>query len=120
MEDIRLGVVESHFAELIWQNEPLSSKELVALCERELHWKKSTTYTVLKKLCEKGLFRNEQSVITSRISRDEFDAIQSEQFVEETFDGSLPAFIAAFTKRKELSADEIAQIRQMIDSCGEE
>lgn len=119
MEDIRLGVVETHFAELIWQNEPLSSKELVALCERELHWKKSTTYTVLKKLCEKGLFRNEQSVITSRISRDEFDAIQSEQFVEETFAGSLPAFIAAFTKRKELSAEEIAQIRQMIDSCGE-
>jgi len=119
MEDIRLGVVETHFAELIWQNEPLPSKELVALCERELHWKKSTTYTVLKKLCEKGLFRNEQSVITSRISRDEFDAIQSEQFVEETFAGSLPAFIAAFTKRKELSAEEIAQIRQMIDSCGE-
>lgn len=119
MEDIRLGVVETHFAELIWQNEPLSSKELVALCERELNWKKSTTYTVLKKLCEKGLFRNEQSVITSRISRDEFDAIQSEQFVEETFAGSLPAFIAAFTKRKELSAEEIAQIRQMIDSCGE-
>ena len=119
MEDIRLGVVETHFAELIWQNEPLSSKELVALCERELNWKKSTTYTVLKKLCEKGLFRNEQSVITSRISRDEFDAIQSERFVEVTFAGSLPAFIAAFTKRKELSAEEIAQIRQMIDSCGE-
>ena len=119
MEEMNLGPVEKHFADLIWQHEPLSSKELVTLCEKELHWKKSTTYTVLKKLCEKGIFQNEKSVITSRISSAEFDGIRSEQFVKEIFSGSLPAFIAAFTKRKELSEEEIAQIRKMIDSCGE-
>ena len=120
MEEMKLGMVEAHFADLIWQHEPLSSRDLVALCEKELKWKKSTTYTVLKKLCEKGLFQNENSVITSLVSRQEFYAIQSEQFVEETFAGSLPAFIAAFTTRKRLSTKELAQIRQMIDSYGEE
>lgn len=120
MEEMKLGMVEAHFADLIWQHEPLSSRDLVALCEKELKWKKSTTYTVLKKLCEKGLFQNEDSVITSLVSKQEFYAIQSEQFVEETFAGSLPAFIAAFTTRKRLSAKELAQIRQMIDSYGEE
>lgn len=120
MEEMKLGMVEAHFADLIWQHEPISSRELVALCEKELKWKKSTTYTVLKKLCEKGLFQNENSVITSLISKQEFYAIQSEQFVEETFAGSLPAFIAAFTTRKTLSAEELAQIRRMIDSYGEE
>lgn len=119
MDEIKLGMVEAHFADLIWQHEPLSSRDLVALCEKELKWKKSTTYTVLKKLCEKGIFQNENSMITSLISKNEFYAIQSEQFVDETFAGSLPAFIAAFTTRKALSAEEIAQIRQMIDSCGE-
>lgn len=120
MEEMKLGMVEAHFADLIWQHEPLSSRDLVALCEKELKWKKSTTYTVLKKLCEKGLFQNENSVITSLVSKQEFYAIQSEQFVEETFAGSLPAFIAAFTTRKRLSTKELAQIRQMIDSYGEE
>lgn len=120
MEEMKLGMVEAHFADLIWQHEPLSSRDLVALCEKELKWKKSTTYTVLKKLCEKGLFQNEDSVITSLVSKQEYYAIQSEQFVEETFAGSLPAFIAAFTTRKRLSAKELAQIRQMIDSYGEE
>ena len=120
MEEMKLGMVEAHFADLIWQHEPLSSRDLVALCEKELKWKKSTTYTVLKKLCEKGLFQNENSMITSLVSKQEFYAIQSEQFVEETFAGSLPAFIAAFATRKKLSAKELAQIRQMIDSYGEE
>ena len=120
MEEMKLGMVEAHFADLIWKHEPLSSRDLVALCEKELKWKKSTTYTVLKKLCEKGLFQNENSVITSLVSKQEFYAIQSEQFVEETFAGSLPAFIAAFATRKKLSAKELAQIRQMIDSYGEE
>lgn len=120
MEEMKLGMVEAHFADLIWQHEPLSSRDLVALCEKELKWKKSTTYTVLKKLCEKGLFQNENSVITSLVSKQEFEAIQSEQFVEETFAGSLPAFIAAFTTRKTLTEEELAQIRRMIDSYGEE
>ena len=119
MEDIKLGVVEAHFANIIWENEPLSSGELVKKCDEILGWKKSTTYTVLKKLCEKGIFKNENSVVTSVISKEEYYAIQSESFVEETFEGSLPAFIAAFSKRKRLSAEEIAKIRQMIDSYEE-
>lgn len=119
MEEIRLGIVESKFADIIWSNEPLSSGELVKMCLRELEWKKSTTYTVLKKLCERGIFRNENGTVTSLISKEEFYAVQSERFVEETFDGSLPAFIAAFTKRKELTSEEIESIRQMIDSYEE-
>lgn len=119
MEDMRIGVVETQFADIIWKNEPLTSGELVALCEKQLNWKKSTTYTVLKKLCDKGLFKNEKSIVTSLVSKDEYMAIQSEQFIEETFEGSLPAFIAAFSKRKKLSEKEIQQIRQMIDGYGE-
>lgn len=120
MIDMKLGVVESHFADIIWKNEPLSSGELVKICEEELDWKKSTTYTVLKKLCERGLFQNENGVVTSLISKEEFHGLQSEQFVIEAFDGSLPAFIAAFTRRKRLSEGEIQAIREMIDKIGED
>jgi len=120
MNDVKLGAVEARFAQIIWDNEPLSSGKLVELCEQELQWKKSTTYTVLKKLCERGLFANENSTVTSKISKDEFFAIQSEQFVADTFEGSLPAFLAAFTKRQALSPDEIAEIRRMIDHFEEE
>lgn len=119
MEYRKLGVVETRFAELIWSHAPISSGELVKLCLRELEWKKSTTYTVLKKLCEQGLFHNEGGVVTALVSREEFYALQSEKFVEEAFSGSLPAFIAAFTKRKTLSEEEIAQIRRMIDEYRE-
>lgn len=115
MNEVNLGIVEARFADIVWQNEPLSSGELVSLCERELNWKKSTTYTVLKKLCEKGIFKNENSIVSARVSRDEFYAIKSERFVDETFKGSLPAFIAAFTARKRLTDEEIAQIHRMID-----
>lgn len=119
MDDLRLGVVESRFADLIWSHEPLHSRELVNLCEAELNWKKPTTYTVLRKLCERGIFRNENSIVTSRISRSDFYAMQSQRFVEETFDGSLPAFLAAFTTRKTLTPEEIAELRRMIDACEE-
>ena len=119
MEYRKLGVVETRFAELIWSHAPISSNELVKLCLQELEWKKSTTYTVLKKLCEQGLFQNEGGVVTALVSREEFYALQSEKFVEEAFSGSLPAFIAAFTKRKTLSEAEIAQIRRMIDEYRE-
>ena len=119
MEEWKLGLVESKFAELIWRNEPLTSGQLVALCSKELEWKKSTTYTVLKKLCQRGIFRNNSGIVTSLIGRDAFFAMQSEKFVEETFSGSLPAFLAAFTTRKNLSAAEIAQIRAMIDGFEE-
>jgi len=119
MDELKLGVVESRFADLIWQNEPLHSRDLVALCQKELNWKKPTTYTVLRKLCERGIFQNEDGIVSSKISRQEFYAMQSEKFVEDTFEGSLPAFIAAFSLRKNLTAKEIAEIRRMIDSYEE-
>ncbi len=116
MNRINLGVIESRFANIVWQNEPLPSGELVKLCEKELNWKKPTTYTVLRKLCERRIFQNRDGIVTSLISRQEFNGIQSEEFVDEAFSGSLPAFIAAFTQRKSLSPEEIAEIRGMIDS----
>lgn len=118
--DTKLGVVESRFADIIWNNEPLPSGELVKICEKELCWKKPTTYTVLRKLCERGIFRNENGIVSSVIGRQDFYSMQSEQFVEETFDGSLPAFLAAFTARKQLSKEEVDALRAMIDSYGEE
>ena len=120
MSELRMGAIESRFADMIWETEPVPSPELVKLAERELNWKKSTTYTVLRRLCEKGIFQNEDGTVTSKISKREFYAVQSEQFVDETFDGSLPAFLAAFTTRKALTAAEIAEIQQMIDSYGKE
>lgn len=120
MDNTSLGTIESRFADIIWRNEPLSSGELVKICEKELNWKKPTTYTVLRKLCERGIFKNEGGTVSSVISREDFYAVQSEKFVDETFDGSLPAFIAAFTKRKNLSQKEIDEIRRMIDTYGEE
>lgn len=119
MDELKLGVVESKFADLIWQEEPLHSRDLVKLCEQKLNWKKPTTYTVLRKLCERGIFRNEGGMVSSVISREEFYARQSEKFVEETFEGSLPAFLAAFTTRKALTQEEIAEIRRLIDGYGE-
>ena len=120
MDEYKLGAVESRFADLIWSHEPLHSRELVALCQMELNWKKPTTYTVLRKLCERGIFQNVDGMVTSLLSRQEFYARQSEQFVQDTFDGSLPAFLAAFATRKRLSQREIDEIRRMIDSYGGE
>lgn len=120
MEDMKLGFVESQFAEIIWQNEPLPSRELVRLCEERLNWKKSTTYTVLKKLCDRGIFQNVNGVVSSIISKTEFYSMQSEKFVEESFGGSLPAFIAAFTARKQLSEAETEEILNMIRSAKKE
>ncbi len=118
MDEIKLGVVESQFADIIWGNEPISSGKLVELCKEKLDWKKSTTYTVLKKLCERGIFKNDGGVVSSVISKDEFYAMQSEKFVSEKFGGSLPAFIAAFTQRNNLSKKDIDEIQKMIDSYG--
>lgn len=116
MKDLKLGAVESHFAEIIWANEPLTTKQLIRLCASELEWKRTTTYTVLKKLCEKGIFKTENSLVTAVISRQEFEAMQSEQFVEETFKGSLPAFLTAFNSRKKLSDADIDELQKLIDS----
>ncbi|MBQ8541781.1 MAG: BlaI/MecI/CopY family transcriptional regulator [Clostridia bacterium] len=117
---MNLGTVESRFADIIWQHEPLSTSDLVKLCESELEWKRTTTYTVLKRLSERGIFKNEGGTVTSLISREDFYSMQSAKFVDETFQGSLPAFLAAFTSRKALSKEEIAQIRDMINSYEEE
>lgn len=115
MSELRMGAVESRFADLIWQNEPVTSPELVKLAAQELSWKKSTTYTVLKRLCERGIFQNLDGTVTSLISKQDFYAVQSEKFVEETFSGSLPAFLTAFTTRKKLSEEEIRELQELID-----
>ena len=114
-----LGVAQMRFAEILWREAPLGSGELVKICEKELNWKKSTTYTVLRKLCEQGIFQNKDGVITVLITKENFIANRTENFIEETFDGSLPAFLAAFTQRKQLSPEDIAKLQEMIDHYGE-
>lgn len=116
MADYKLGEVESVFADIIWSNEPLSSRRLAELAQERLNWKRTTTYTVLKRLCDRELFQNKDSIVTSLVSREEFYARQSEQFVEETFQGSLPAFLAAFGSRKKLSDAEIEELQKVIDA----
>ena len=118
MEELKLGTVESKFADIIWENEPISSGQLVKLCGQQLDWKKSTTYTMLKRLCERGLFQNEKGMVSALMTKEEFGAAQSEKIIEESFDGSLPAFIAAFASRKRLSLDDVDEIdiKQFCDS----
>ncbi len=111
----KMGKLESRFADMIWGSEPLASRELVKLAERELGWKPTTSYTVLKRLCQRGIFQNRNSTVTSLISREEFYAEQSDRFVKETFDGSLPAFLAAFGAKNRLSDKEIEELKGLID-----
>ena len=118
--EFELGEVQAAFADIIWAHEPVGSGELVKICEKELNWKKPTTYTVLRKLCEKGLFKNEDGMVTSVISREEFNASKSEKFIEDTFNGSLPAFIAAFMSNKKISSKEAEEIQRMIDEYKKE
>lgn len=115
MNDKKMGLLESKFADFIWNNEPIASGQLVRMAEKELSWKSTTSYTVLKRLCERGIFQNQGGTVTSLISRDEYYALQSERFVEETFDGSLPAFLAAFGTRKRMSDAEIEDLKKIID-----
>ena len=120
MGELELGAVQERFADIIWAHEPIGSGELVKLGEKELHWKKPTTYTVLRKLCEKGLFRNQDGVVTSLVSREEFYASKSEQVISDSFRGSLPAFVAAFTARNRLTAEEADAIQRLIDAARRE
>ena len=115
MGDLKLGAVESRFADIIWEHEPLTSTELVKLAAQALNWKKSTTYTVLKRLCDRGIFQNLSGTVTSLLSKGELAALQSEQFVAEAFSGSLPASLTAFTSRNKLSEEEVAQLQALID-----
>ncbi|MBR1693201.1 MAG: BlaI/MecI/CopY family transcriptional regulator [Lachnospiraceae bacterium] len=120
MAEIQLGVIESRFADMIWEHEPITSHELVKMTEEEFKWARTTTHNVIRKLCDKGIFVNNKGTVTSLISREQFYSLQSRQFVDDAFDGSLPAFIAAFTKGGRLSAKEAAQIRKMIEDAQEE
>lgn len=110
-----MGVLESRFADMIWSHEPLASRDLIRMAEEELNWKSTTSYTVLKRLCKRGIFQLQDKVVTSLISREEFYGMRSEEFIEETFDGSLPAFIAAFGTRKKLSDEEADELKKLID-----
>lgn len=110
-----MGTLESRFADLIWNHEPMASKDLIKMAEKELNWKSSTSYTVLKRLCERGIFQLQDKTVTSLISREEFYGMKSEQFLDETFDGSLPAFITAFGTRKKLPDEEVEVLKKLID-----
>ena len=116
MSEIELGSVQERFADIVWANEPIGSGELVKICEKELNWRKPTTYTVLRKLCEKGLFENRDGIVRSLISRNDFYSAKSRQIVEDSYHGSLPAFIAAFISRSDLTAEAAEEIQKMIDS----
>ncbi len=119
MEPYKLGEMEQKFADLIWACAPLASKELAKKCEAAFAWKRTTTYTMLKRLCLRGIFTNDGGTVRALMSKEEFQAAQGEQFIRETFDGSLPRFIAAFTRRNRLSAKEIHELKELIDTYEE-
>lgn len=115
MKQYKLGDMEQKFADIIWANEPVSSRVLTELCSESFDWKRTTTYTMLKRLCERGIFQNENGTVTSLMSKNEFGAAQGEEFLNETFEGSLPKFLAAFTNRNKLSKKEIDEIQCLIN-----
>lgn len=117
--ETKLGLVESRFADIVWKNEPLSTRTLVEICRKELDWERTTTYTVLKKLCLRGIFETKNSMVTALVSKEEFYAIRSEQFVKECFQGSLPAFVAAFTSRQKLSREELSELKRLMEVIGD-
>lgn len=119
MTEIQLGVIEARYADMIWEHEPVSSSELVKMTAVEFNWKRTTAHNVLRRLIDKGLFKNENGLVTAVISREEFYSRQSKKYVQDTFAGSLPAFIAAFTQDNRLTAEEAEAIHKMID-CAEE
>lgn len=119
MQENKLGYMEGRFAELIWEHAPIRTGDLVKLCLEQFDWKRTTTYTMLKRLCQRGLFTNENGTVQAMLTKEEFDGRQSEQFVEETFGGSLPAFIAAFTKNRSLSDQEAEEIQRLISESRE-
>ena len=106
---------EYRFCLILWEHEPVKSKELVRLCQEQLGWKSTTTYTVIKRLAQRGVLKNEDTIVTSLVSKDQIQAAELEEFVERTFEGSLPAFVAAFTKHQKISSDEIDAVQAMID-----
>ena len=115
MSELQMGAIEAKFADIIWENEPIASADLAKRSEELFGWKKTTSYTVLKRLCDKGIFQNVKGTVTSLITRTDFYAVQSEKFVDETFQGSLPAFLAAFASHKPLTEAEVAEIRRLLE-----
>ncbi len=120
MDPYRLGDMEQKFADLIWEKAPVGSGELAKLCEKVFAWKRTTTYTMLKRLCDRKLFANNSGVVEVLMTREEFQAAQGEQFINDTFGGSLPRFLTAFSRRKKLGDREIAELKKMIDAYEEE
>lgn len=115
MDENRLGVMEGRFADIIWDAAPISTGDLVKVCLTQFGWKRTTTYTMLKRLCQRGIFENDNGTVIIRMPKEDFHKKQSEQFVSDTFGGSLPAFIAAFTRGKTLSNEEADEIQRLID-----
>ncbi len=115
--DTNLGQVESAFADIVWENAPLSTAELVRKCADALGWKRTTTYTVLKKFCERNIFQLENSTVTALVTREAFYAMKSKHFVDETFKGSLASFLSAFTSVEKMSEKEIEEIKNIIDNA---
>ena len=115
METPKVFESEYRFCLILWEHEPIKSSELVNLCKEQLGWKPTTTYTVIKRLSERGVLKNENTIVSSLISKDEVQASEIEEMVEKTFEGSLPAFVAAFTKHQKISEKEIDEVQKMID-----
>lgn len=115
MAEYRLAEAEAKFADIIWEKEPIKSKELIKLSEERLHWKSTTSYTVLRRLCDRGIFQNMDSIVTSQVSHREFYSLKSRQFVEDTFGGSLPKFLTAFIRGKKLNQKQIDEIKELIN-----
>lgn len=115
METPKVFESEYRFCLILWENEPIKSSELVNLCKEQLGWKPTTTYTVIKRLSERGVLKNENTIVSSLVSKDEVQASEINEMVEKTFEGSLPAFIAAFTKHQKISEKEIDEVQKMID-----
>ncbi len=120
MQDIQMGEIETRFAKIIWDNAPISSGELAKLAAEAFLWKRTTTYTVLKKLCLKGLFENKEGIVRVLITEKEYRSIRSAKMVEEEYQGSLPSFVAAFTSQKKLSEEEIREIMRILEPSGKE
>ena len=119
METPKIFESEYRFCLILWEHEPINSTRLVELCKEHLGWSKATTYTVIRRLSERGVLKNENTIVSSLISKEEAQKSRLDEMVEETFEGSMPAFIAAFSKSKRLSKDEVEQLRQLIDSYEE-
>ena len=120
MEQYKLGEMERRLAELIWANAPVATRKLTKLCEEAFDWKRTTTYTMLKRLCDRGLFENNDGTVIVLTDKDSFTLAQSENFINETFDGSLPMFLTLFSKNKKMKKDEIERLQQLIDNYKEE